>query len=330
MRARISGSPASSTNAATCFSIADRHPPGGQCFDHDLAAELLALAGDRLAGTLDGGLVPDAVDVDRDGERHGQRIEQGRGASPRRSRCRVRSRGSSTSLGTCPTMLRQFLLADAGRLAVRPHHGADAGDLHDGRLWARPHGWDDSPMTARASADPPTRQRDHVPQPVADRHRGRHRATPTDTGIYGVVHKRRLRTRHPAGRRPGSPGRAVPLPGRRPALGVPAGLPSAVGQAASPEEIAAIELAEETGLRAERLTVLGFLHDAYGGRRQRLPRRARHRSHPGADRPGAHRAGHAIGLVHPRRVWSMIADGRMTDSASVAALALLGRHERPA
>ena len=98
------------------------------------------------------------------------------------------------------------------------------------------------------------------------------------------------------------------------------------GQPHAPEEIAEVELAEETGLRATELTVLGFLHDAYGvldngyhvvvatgltqGAAQRESTEQDMRSQ-------------WFGLDE---VWEMIADGRMTDSTSVAALALLMRY----
>ena len=147
------------------------------------------------------------------------------------------------------------------------------------------------------------------------------------TGIYGVVHKPDYAL-------------VIPLEGDRVHLveqyRYPVGgrhweFPQGSlgqGQTASAVDIAAIELAQETGLRADSLTVLGFLHDAYGV----------------ADN-GFHvvlATGLTPGLVdreHTEQdmqsdwfsleaVWAMIADGRMTDSASVAALALLGRHQQ--
>jgi 8-oxo-dGTP pyrophosphatase MutT (NUDIX family) len=101
-------------------------------------------------------------------------------------------------------------------------------------------------------------------------------------------------------------------------------------RSASPLEVAAAELAEETGLRASSLTVLGFLHDAYGiadngfhvvlatGLTQGVVAR----EHTEQDMTS--------GWFSLDEVWAMIDDGRITDSASVAALALLSRHARQA
>jgi 8-oxo-dGDP phosphatase len=95
----------------------------------------------------------------------------------------------------------------------------------------------------------------------------------------------------------------------------------------TPEEMAEIELAEETGLRAGQLVRLGFLHGDNG-----------------RSTNGFH-AFYATGLVAgaPARepeeqdmrtaaftleeVWQLVDDGRMTDAPSVAALALLGRRQ---
>ncbi len=143
------------------------------------------------------------------------------------------------------------------------------------------------------------------------------------TGIYGVVHKRDYAVivavdddrvhlveqfRYPVGlRRWELPQGAVPE------------------DDAPPERIAARELAEETGLRASHLRVIGFLHDAYGyssqgfhvvvatgltqGPVDREPEEQDMRSawFPLAD------------------VWAMVDDGQITDSATVAALALFDR-----
>jgi 8-oxo-dGTP pyrophosphatase MutT (NUDIX family) len=146
------------------------------------------------------------------------------------------------------------------------------------------------------------------------------------TSVYGVVHKSDYAL-------------VIPLDGGRVHLveqyRYPVGgrfwefpqgsLPDA--QQAPPEVVAARELAEETGLRASDFTVLGFLHDAYGvasngfhvvlatgltqGPVNREPEEQDMRS----------------AWFDLASLWDMIADGRMTDSASVAALALLGRHQ---
>jgi 8-oxo-dGTP pyrophosphatase MutT (NUDIX family) len=147
------------------------------------------------------------------------------------------------------------------------------------------------------------------------------------TSVYGVVHKSDYAL-------------VIPLDGERVHLveqyRYPVGgrfwefpqgsLPD--GQQAPPEVVAATELAEETGLRASEFTVLGFLHDAYGVASNGfhvvlatgLTQGPVNREPEEQDMRSAW-----FGLSG---LWDMIADGRMTDSASVAALALLGRHQR--
>ncbi len=147
------------------------------------------------------------------------------------------------------------------------------------------------------------------------------------TGIYGVVHKPDYAV-------------VIPLDGDRvhlveqyryPVSGRHWEFPQGAlrdGRAASPEEIATVELAEETGLRAEALTVLGFLHDAYGVADNGfhvvlatgLTEGPVNREHTEQDMQSA--------WFSLEEMWTMIGDGRMTDSASVAALALLGRHSQ--
>ena len=94
----------------------------------------------------------------------------------------------------------------------------------------------------------------------------------------------------------------------------------------APEEIAEVELAEETGLRAQRLTVLGFLHDGYGvldnGYHVVL---ATDLTQGAANRESTEQDMRSAWFALDE-VWQMISDGRMTDSTSVAALALLMKH----
>ncbi len=146
------------------------------------------------------------------------------------------------------------------------------------------------------------------------------------TGIYGVVHK-------------GDYTLVIPLDGRlvhlveqyRYAVGArrwefPQGaLPG--DDRATPETVAEVELAQETGLRADHLTRLGFLHDAYGFCSQGfhvvlatgLTQGAPHREAEEQDMRSA--------WFTLDQMWEMIDDGRITDASSVAALALLGRHQ---
>jgi 8-oxo-dGTP pyrophosphatase MutT (NUDIX family) len=98
------------------------------------------------------------------------------------------------------------------------------------------------------------------------------------------------------------------------------------GRQASPEEVAATELAEETGLRAQRFTVLGFLHDAYGVATNGFHVVLATGLSQGPTSRESTEQDMRSAWFPLGDVWSMIDDGRMTDSASVAALALLGRH----
>jgi 8-oxo-dGTP pyrophosphatase MutT (NUDIX family) len=95
-----------------------------------------------------------------------------------------------------------------------------------------------------------------------------------------------------------------------------------------PEELARRELAEETGLRAGRLTRLGYLHCAHG-----LTGQGFHAFLATGLLPGEPcREPEEQGMRHfwvPRgRFLDMIAEGVVTDDASVAAYTLLLLHER--
>jgi 8-oxo-dGDP phosphatase len=96
----------------------------------------------------------------------------------------------------------------------------------------------------------------------------------------------------------------------------------------APEEVARRELAEETGLRAGALAHLGFLHCAHGMSSQgcniflatALRRGPAQREHEEQDMRQAWVTRHSFE--------QMIADGAITDDASVAAYTLLLLHER--
>lgn len=99
------------------------------------------------------------------------------------------------------------------------------------------------------------------------------------------------------------------------------------GRSGDPRELARRELAEETGLRAGELTLLGFLHCAHGitgqgfhaflatGLTQRPPSRE------------AEEQDMRHFWVTRSRFTQMIRDGEVTDDATVAAFALLLLHE---
>ena len=95
-----------------------------------------------------------------------------------------------------------------------------------------------------------------------------------------------------------------------------------------PLELARQELAEETGLRAASVQLLGRLHHAYGYSDQDMSDRAGDRAHAGSGGPRGRGAGHdaAAELTGPE-VAEMMLDGRIRDCASVAAYGMLGLQE---
>jgi 8-oxo-dGTP pyrophosphatase MutT (NUDIX family) len=92
-----------------------------------------------------------------------------------------------------------------------------------------------------------------------------------------------------------------------------------------PEQIARVELAEESGLVPSALQHLGFLHNDYGrsvngfhaflatGLTEGPPAR----EHEEQDMRS--------GAFTEEEIWELVAEGRLTDAASLAAWALLGR-----
>lgn len=97
----------------------------------------------------------------------------------------------------------------------------------------------------------------------------------------------------------------------------------------TPEEMAAIELAEETGLRARRLARLGFLHDGYGRSTNGFHVLLATELTPGPAHREPEEQDMRTAAFTLDEIWDMIRDGRLTDAASVAALALLERHGHP-
>ena len=93
----------------------------------------------------------------------------------------------------------------------------------------------------------------------------------------------------------------------------------------APEAVARIELAQESGLAAGRLDLLGYLHESTG--------RATNGFHAylatGLSPVAAHRepqeADMRTGAFTLDEVWGLIDGGLLTDASSVAALALLAR-----
>lgn len=93
----------------------------------------------------------------------------------------------------------------------------------------------------------------------------------------------------------------------------------------SPQAAAAIELAQEAGLAADRLELLGYLHESTG--------RSTHGFHaflatglqPATADREPEEADMRTGAFTLEGIWQLVDDGRLTDASSVAALALLAR-----
>ncbi len=98
------------------------------------------------------------------------------------------------------------------------------------------------------------------------------------------------------------------------------------GPDADPLEAAAHELAEETGLRAGRQTVLGRLHEAYGMSSQAFHVVLAEDLTPGEQALEPEEVGLVSSFFALPEVWSLVDAGRLTDAPTLAALALLERH----
>jgi 8-oxo-dGTP pyrophosphatase MutT (NUDIX family) len=99
------------------------------------------------------------------------------------------------------------------------------------------------------------------------------------------------------------------------------------GRAGEPEELARLELAEETGLRADHLTRLGYLNAAHGITGQGCHVFLATGLRQGAHRREAEEQDMRHHWVTRQRFKNMIRSGAVTDDASVAAYALLVLHE---
>lgn len=97
------------------------------------------------------------------------------------------------------------------------------------------------------------------------------------------------------------------------------------GESLPPEELAAIELAEETGIRAGRLERLGFLHHGYGRSTNGFHAFYATDLIPGPAEREVEEQDMRSGSFTRDELWSLVAAGVMTDAASLAALALLDR-----
>ena len=88
----------------------------------------------------------------------------------------------------------------------------------------------------------------------------------------------------------------------------------------------AVELAEEAHLAAGRLVPLGYLHHAYGRSTNGFHVFAATDLRPVDAQREPEEQDMRTAAFTASELWSLVDDGRMTDAASLAALALLDRH----
>jgi 8-oxo-dGTP pyrophosphatase MutT (NUDIX family) len=99
------------------------------------------------------------------------------------------------------------------------------------------------------------------------------------------------------------------------------------GHSGTPEELAAAELREETGLRADRLVHLGRLDSAPGYASNGFDAFLATGLHEGDPRREASEADMIHAYVSVAELHRMVAAGQFADSHSVAALALMQLHD---
>jgi 8-oxo-dGDP phosphatase len=100
------------------------------------------------------------------------------------------------------------------------------------------------------------------------------------------------------------------------------------GQAGSPEDLALLELIQETGLRASTLVKLGFLHCAHGLTSQGAHFFVATGLEPGPPEREREEQDMRQAWVSRARFEEMISDGVITDDSTLAAYALLLISER--
>ena len=100
------------------------------------------------------------------------------------------------------------------------------------------------------------------------------------------------------------------------------------GRTGSPDELARLELAQETGLRARRLVELGFLHCAHGLTSQGYHLFVATGLEPGRAEREREEQDMRQAWVPRTRFEEMISDGVITDDSTLAAYALLLISER--
>lgn len=145
-------------------------------------------------------------------------------------------------------------------------------------------------------------------------------------GTYAVVDKRDFALVVPAERDGFHLVEEYRYPLRRRTWGFPqGGFPP--GRDGTPAELARLELSEETGLRADRLTPLGFLNAAHGVTSQGCHVFLATGLTLGAHQREAEEQDMRHEWVTRAQFTTMILNGSVTDDASVAAYTLLTLHE---
>jgi 8-oxo-dGTP pyrophosphatase MutT (NUDIX family) len=99
----------------------------------------------------------------------------------------------------------------------------------------------------------------------------------------------------------------------------------APGRSGPPEELARLELLEETGLTAERFEHLGHFHGSYGFSRQGFDCWLATGLTEGDPRREATEGDMVHRFVSDDELWAMVADGRVVDAHTLVALALYAR-----
>jgi 8-oxo-dGTP pyrophosphatase MutT (NUDIX family) len=102
------------------------------------------------------------------------------------------------------------------------------------------------------------------------------------------------------------------------------------GATGEPEQLARLELAQETGLSARRLTRLGFLHSAHGLTSQGFHAFLATGLTAGEPQREAEEQDMRHEWVSRDRFRAMIREGAITDDSTIAAFALLLLHENSA
>ena len=100
------------------------------------------------------------------------------------------------------------------------------------------------------------------------------------------------------------------------------------GESGHPEDLARLELAQETGLRARVLVKLGYLNSAHGMSSEGCHFFLATGLEPGSPERESEEQDMRQAWVPRARFEAMIAEGAITDDSTVAAYALLLLHER--